>query len=258
MSQNYGETDYSKENGTGSGKVEFLKLSQGEHQLRLISKPYKLQCHPAIKTETEAEAKKGYGRKVPCSAEYTGEGKKPAYVQNSCPLCDKGFKPQTRYMYWVIDRGTGAAKVIDISWQIFSQIKLLANSKIWGPDPQRLDLIIAKNPTSKGPSDFYLVDHGQIEALSVDDQRLRDSADLDYLVEHTKPWTKSAVQKVLDKVLEGDELFIPPPPKPKDDVKPSGKKATTVPPAELVADASNEDIADAFPNYDQQADAAAN
>ena len=84
MSTTHGEVEWSSEGGSGNGKADFLRLSQGKHEIRLLSRPYKYPTHKGIK----AEGEKGFGRKVPCSAEYTGEGKNTVYVNGSCPLCD--------------------------------------------------------------------------------------------------------------------------------------------------------------------------
>jgi hypothetical protein len=255
MSTTHGETDYN-ENGSGSGKAEFLKLSQGKHKLRLLTKPHKYPTHKGIKVEGE----KGFGRKVPCSAEYTGTGKETKYVSGTCPICDiaevklcKKLKPSTQYMYWVLDRGSPeTAKVIDVSWSIFSIIKGLSSQEEWG-DPQTFDIAISKNPASKGPSDYYLVAPLPNTTLSVAEQNIRDTVDLEYLRNKTAPWTLEGVQKIFDKLIGDGELYIPTDDKvdAKDQPKSNGKKATTVPATELVA--ATNDVDDAFPNYDQQA-----
>jgi hypothetical protein len=270
MSANtHGEVDWSNEGGgnggSGGGKVEWLKLSQGKHKIRLLTKPHKYPTHKNIKAKGEP----GFGRKVPCSAEYTGTGKETKYVEGTCPICDasqalsnKKLRPTTMYMFWVLDRATGTSKVIDVSYQIFSQIKGLTQDENWG-DPQGYDISIAKNPNSRGPSDYYLVVPIPNTTMSVSDQQVRDTVDMDYIQKKTAPWTLEAVQKVLDKVLDGGEMHIPPVEE-KEEEKPgktqtksngngSSRKATAVPATELVADAASNDLEDAFPSYDQAA-----
>jgi hypothetical protein len=235
----YGETDWNTTSGNGDGgRVEWLRLSEGENRFRIITSPYQYLTHKNIKSVDE----KGYGRKVPCSAnEETGE---------TCPLCEAGLKPKTQYMIGVIDRKSDTYKVIDISWAIFSSIKGLVSSSVWG-DPKGFDIMVKKNPASKGPSDYYLTQPIPHTPLSVDDQQKRDTANLEYLRTKTTPMKRETVEKILARVLDGGDLFIPPMEEKteKQPTRASTKKATTVPPTELVASA-DEDLDDVFPNYD--------
>jgi hypothetical protein len=164
------------------------------------------------------------------------------------------------YLFWVLDRATGTAKAIDVSYQIFSQIKQLSQDPDWG-NPENYDLSIGKNPSSRGPSDYYTVLPVPNTTLSVADQQVRDTVDLDYLRKRTEPWTLESVQKLLDKVLNGAEMHIPPVEEKEEktvdakvetkaQVKPAtnGKKAATVP-AEVI-ESGDDDLETAFPSYD--------
>jgi hypothetical protein len=238
---NHGETSWD-ENGSGGdgGKVEFMRLSEGENRFRIVTKPFKYATHKNVKSVDE----KGYGRKVPCSHdEETG---------STCPLCEAGLKSKQQYMIGVIDRKSDTYKVIDVSWAIFSQIKGYANGGIWGP-PEGYDIMVKKNPASKGPSDFYLVQPIPHSALSVDDQQKRDTANLEYLKTKTSPMARPSVEKILAKVLEGGELFIPPVEEKNEKPARSSKKASSVPHSEVAVATHEEDLSDVFTPYEQQA-----
>ena len=239
----YGETSWDASGqGEGGGKVEFIRLSQGEHKFRIVTNPFKYPVHRGIK----AEGQDGFGRKVNCSKTDT----------QSCPLCSAGLQVKTQYMFGVIDRSTGTFKVIDVSWQIFSIINGLVTGGIWG-DPKNYDLMIKKNPKSKGPSDYYTVQPVPKEPLSVDDQRIRDEADIEYLRRKTTQPTTEETAKWLAKILEGGMLYIPEPEeKPVAKSSPrsaapksngSSKKASMVPSAEMTDD---ESIEDTFTDFD--------
>jgi len=239
----YGETSWDSQ-GAGSndgGKVEFIRLSQGENRFRIVTNPFKYPVHKGVK----AEGADGFGRKVPCSKQ---EGV-------SCPLCDAGLPIKTQYMFGVIDRSTGTYKVIDVSWQIFSTIQGLVTGGIWG-DPKHYDLMVKKNPASKGPSDYYLVQPVPKEPLSVADQQVRDNADVEYLRKKTAQPTPADTQKILDRILDGGALFIPEPEekpafktqsKARSAQTSNGKKPSLVPPAEMTDDQAVEDT---FPDFD--------
>jgi hypothetical protein len=246
MTTKYGETDWNENSGSGGGKAEFLRLSEGENRFRVITKPFKYSTHKNVKPVDE----KGYGRKVPCSAnEETGE---------TCPLCEMGHKAKRMYMLGVIDRKTDTYKVIDISWSIFSPIKGFVNDPIWGP-PESFDIKVKKNPHSTGPSDFYLVSPIPHTPLSIDDQQKRDTADTEYLKSKTTPMARTGVEKILEKVLAGGALFIPPVEERMDNKQParSTRKASTVPHTEI-ANSVEDDLDDSFPNYGQGQQAQAN
>jgi hypothetical protein len=235
----HGETSWDESGSGGGGKVEFLRFSQNEAVFRVISKPFKYPVHKNVRAEGETK-----GRKFPCSKE-----------NGSCPLCDAGLEPKLQYMLGVIDRATGTYKVIDIGWGIFSQIKGYANSKIWG-DPSRFDIMVMKNPASKGPADYYLCQPVPPSPLSIADQQIRDNIDLEYLRNKTSPPSPDTVEKLLAKFLNGKDLALPTQEEKvasvaaKTKTNGNGKKGTTVPPTELV-DSGNLD--EDFPNYDQPA-----
>jgi hypothetical protein len=226
----HGETSWDESGGGGGGKLEFIRLSQGESTMRIITLPHKHAVHKNVRVEGEAK-----GREFPCSKE-----------NGSCVLCDAGLPVKTKYMLGVIDRSTNTAKVIDIGWGIYSVIKGYANGKIW-KDPQTWDLSISRNPASTGPNDYYTVQPIPHTPLSITDQQIKDSFNLEFLRNRTQPAKPEFVADLFNKYAKGREIVLT-----KDDektetkskTKSNGKKGTAVPPTELV-DSGNLD--DDFP-----------
>lgn len=183
----FGEVDYNDSFG-GEGKKTnskdlFLRLVEGDNEMRLVTAPYQYLTHKYKK-----EGDPGYGQKVGCSM-----------VHGSCQLCEAGDKPKQRWFYGVIDRKTGLYKVIDVSWQVFSQIKKLAHARSWG-DPTKYDINIIVDKAG-GASGYYSVQPCSKEPLSAADQVLKDNnADLDDLKRRCTPPTLEQVQKRLDKI----------------------------------------------------------
>ena len=240
--------DYSK-NETPGEKAEFVRLSEGKSVIRIISNvPYKYSVHKGVK----AEGEKGFGRKIKCAK---------ASKDDPCPLCEQGHTPGSQYMFEVIDKKTGTTKLLDISWQIFSQIKgLVQNTEVWG-DCSRYDIEISKNPNSRGPSDYYLVQPIPPKPLTAAEQLLRDNVNVEELKRRTEALSYESVQKILAKVLNGGKLHL----SEKDQEKLTGTKSaaqpkaastngkangkiTTAPAPELVDD----DLDSIFPDYSAQ------
>jgi len=191
----FGEVDYSNDFGGGDKKNNkdlFLRLVDGDNELRLVTSPYQYLSHKFKK-----DVDSSYGRKVGCSK-----------VNGSCPLCDLveketaegsekplAEKAKQRWFYGVIDRKTGQYKVLDVGWQVFSQIKKYANNPKWGePTKYDIDIIVDKG----NPSAYYTVQPVPKEPLSAADQQIKDNADLDDLKRRCTPLTSEQVQKRMD------------------------------------------------------------
>lgn len=234
----FGEVDWNSDLGFNGGGAEkktnnkdlWLRLEEGSNVVRLVTQPHQYITHKSVKKVGD----KGFGQKVPCSA-----------VHDSCPLCDKGLKAGPRWLLGVIDRKTNSFKILDISYQVFSQIRKYArNVAVWG-DPQKydLDIVVDKNG---GPTGYYAVQPIPHKPLSASDQKTKDDADLEDLKRRVTAPTPDVVLKRLEKILGDDgELYIPAakaaPGKPAMGGKP-GKAA----PVEMT---DEEDISDIFPDY---------
>lgn len=186
---NYGDKAEKKVNN----KDLFLRLDEGPNKIRLLTKPHQYITHKGVK----AVGDRGFGQKVMCS---NPDGK------GSCPLCDQGHKANARWFFGVIDRKTGAYRLLDTSYQVYSQIKKYANNEEWG-DPLKYDLniIVDKNG---GPTGYYSVQPVPHKPLSAADQAIQ--VDFEDLKRRVSPFTVEQVQKKLEKLLDGGTLFIPP------------------------------------------------
>jgi len=188
----FGEVSWDDDSFSGgekksNNKDTFIRLEDGSNVIRLITRPHQYLVHKGIKREND----KGYGQKVSCSI-----------ANGSCSLCEQGLKPSQRWLLGVIDRKTSSYKILDISWQVFSQIKKLAkNSEVWG-DPLKYDIDIVVDRNG-GPTGYYSVQPRPHKPLSAADQQIRDNADLEDLKRRVVPPSPEVVAKRVEKILEG-------------------------------------------------------
>ncbi|CAM6005619.1 unnamed protein product [Sphagnum balticum] len=235
----YGEISWEDDSDSGSGagtkndKDIWLRLGEGKNVVRLVTKPHQYIVHKAVK---KASDKKGFGQKVYCS---NPDGK------GSCPLCDQGLKASRRWLLGVID-SKSQYKILDISWQVYSAIKNLAKDDVWG-DPTKYDINIFVNKQG-GPTGYYSVQPIPHKPLSPDGMKARDGADLEELKKKIMPPTTEAVQKRIDKLLEG-EPAAKPAPKPGASQAPATSNGRTIP---QISD-DEENVDDIFPSYDNNA-----
>jgi len=113
---------------------DFLKLEQGDNQVRLFTKPFRFEVH-WIKDGS------GVNRKLKCALE-------------NCPLCKKGIRAQPRWLVGVIDRRSGKPKLLEITHQIFLGIRSYNGNSKWG-DVNNYDVVIQRGP--KGTQPLYSV-----------------------------------------------------------------------------------------------------
>lgn len=228
----FGEISYNDEvygdKKVGNSKDLFLRLDEGDNELRLLTNPFQYLVHKIKKDPTNP---KDFGQKVPCSA-----------IHGSCPACAND-KAKPRWLYGVISRKTGTYKILDVSFAVFSQIRKLArNIQRWG-DPTKYDINIVVDKNG-GATGYYSVQPLPKEPLSATDQQIKDNADLDDLKRRVTPPTADVVQKRLDKIF-GDSTF--------NDVSQAVvKKAVTKATAKVstVNMADDDDLEESFPNYD--------
>lgn len=222
----FGEVSWNDSSGSSDKKNAnkqdmWLRLDEGDNELRLITSPFQYLQHKYKKDDTDK-----YGQKVYCSA-----------AHGSCPLCDAGDKAKPRWLLGVISRKTGTFKILDVSWAVFSQIKKLANNtQRWG-DPTKYDINIFVDKNG-GATGYYSVQPLPKEPLSAEDQKIRDNVDLDDLKRRVTPPTADQVQKRLDKingVASSDSS--------------SKDSAKVTKPTPAVALQDDDDLDDAFPSY---------
>ncbi len=183
--QTFGEVSWDQ-NPSGFDKKNnkdlFLRLDDGNNELRLVTQPFQQLVHKYKK-----DANDKFGQKVACSA-----------IHGSCPVCDMGDKAKPRWLVGVISRKTGTYKVLDISWAVFSSIKNLNQNPKWG-DPNLYDINIFVNKNG-GATGYYSVQPLPKEPLSASDQLIKDNVDLDDLKRRCTPPTPEQVQKRLDRI----------------------------------------------------------
>lgn len=161
----------------------WLRLDNGSNEMRLVTQPFQYLSHRYKK-----EGDPGFGQKVYCSQ-----------IHGHCPLCAMGDKPKPRWLLGVITRKDNTYKILDISYAVFSDIRKLAkNVQRWG-DPTKYDIDIVVDKKG-GPTGYYSVQPIGKEPLSADDQKIKDSVDLDELKAKVTPPTPDKVQKRLDKI----------------------------------------------------------
>ncbi len=187
----FGEVSYEDDLFGSSGqdrkqqqKDLFLRLVDGNNEVRLVTAPYQYLIH---KYKKEPNNPRDFGQKVGCSA-----------IHGSCQLCDAGDKAKPRWYFGVIDRKTGTYKVLDVSYAVFQDIRKLARNERWG-DPTKYDIDIMVDKKG-GATGYYTVMPIGKEPLSASDQVLKDNADLEDLKRRCTPPTIEQVQKRLDRI----------------------------------------------------------
>lgn len=190
MATLFGEVSWDQQFGGKKGennKDLWLTLDSGDNEVRLVTAPYQYLMH---KVKPANAGPKDFGKKVNCSG--------PAN-EGECPICATGDKAKRRWLLGVISRKTGTYKVLDISWGVFSAIQSLAKNARWG-DPKNYDINIHVDKNA-APNDYYRVQPIPKEPLSVEDQTLRDNADINFLKERVTPPSPAQVQERFDKIL---------------------------------------------------------
>ncbi len=213
-----------------NSKDAWLRLEEGSNVVRLLTQPHQYLVHKGIKKEGD----KGFGSKVYCSA-----------IHGSCPLCSLGLKASARWLLGVIDRKSGSYKILDISYQVFSQIRKYARkTEVWG-DPTKYDLDIIVDKAG-GASGYYTVQPVPHKPLSADDQMTRDKADLEDLKRKVSPPQPDQVDKRLLKILGEGGVVAMPVAKPGEG-KPAPAKSKGAPAVAMTDD--DTDVNGMFPEY---------
>jgi hypothetical protein len=232
MTQTFGEVSYDEVPGDkkeGNSKDLFLRLDEGDNELRLLTSPFQYMVH---KVKKDPNNLKDFGQKVQCSA-----------FHGSCPACARDPKdlPKRRWLYGVISRKTNTYKILDVSWQVFSDIKKLAkNVQRWG-DPTKYDINVVVDP-SAGAAGYYSVQPLPKEPLSAADQQIKDGIDFEDLRRRVTPPTPDFVQKRLDKILGAGAPVVSAPV-----VKKNASKT------QAVSMTDDEESTESFPDYDTSA-----
>lgn len=187
----YDEVDFPKPNAKkplSGGKDEWMRLEQGNNELRIITDPYQYVEH-----RYKAEGDKGYGDRIRCSAVAYG----------SCPICDMRdpktgkqlYPPKKRWLLGVIDRKTNTPKILDISKSVFMALKKFNSNERIG-DPKKYDINIEVDKNAD-PVNYYSVQNYPKEPLSEADVELKKSFNLESLKKRCVPPSPDSVKETL-------------------------------------------------------------
>lgn len=108
----YGQLD-SWDDADTSTPNDFMRLVEGDNQVRVIAKPFQFYAH-------WVQDPSGANRKIRCADKARG-----------CPLCKKAVKAQPRWFLAVLDRKSGLPKILEVSKQIYDGIKKYVNNREW-------------------------------------------------------------------------------------------------------------------------------
>ncbi len=164
-------------------KLDFLRLSEGNNVVRIITAPAKYWQIKFL------DGKSQYGKRVNCSF--------PAVDRNECPTVQAGYKPKKRYLAGVIDRSEegGAIKLYDMSVLVYEQLQAFKEDSEYGM-PNLYDINIKYNPKASSPGSFYNVVPRPPKPLSAADQELIKSVGLDVVEENlTRLCTPPSVER---------------------------------------------------------------
>lgn len=201
--QNWGDVDLTHPvPQQGKKESKFLRLDEGDNQVRLLTKPSQYWQH-----KYKPPGDTGYGYRILCSK--AGDN-----VTGNCPLCDIAVKEtkeridqkdksvtkaQKRWLVGVIDRKSASYKILDISKTVFQAVQDLFNDEDWG-DPIRYDINIKVNRKG-GPTGYYGVTPKNAKPLSEADLELKDQEmDQDFLIQKCQPLTPELVVENMERV----------------------------------------------------------
>jgi len=211
--------DFGDQDKKNSNKDLFLRLKEGDNEMRFVTSPHQYLVH---KVKKDPNNPKDFGQKVWCAA-----------INGECPACAHGdAKP--RWLVGVIDRSTNSYRILDMGWAVFQQIRTHAKNPKLG-DPQKYDINIVVNPKG-GAVGYYTVQTYSKEPLSAEDQVIKDTADLADLKRRVQPWSKEKVQEKLNKIFGESKSASAP--------TASGKTAPKAAPVDMTDD---EELGEAFP-----------
>jgi hypothetical protein len=186
----YGEVDWSDDSldfgadRNSLNKDLFMRLSDGDNELRLITSPFQYLVH---KYKKDPNNPKDYGKKIMCSS-----------PEGRCPLCELGDKQKQRWFFGVIDRKTNTTKILDVGPGVMQHLKKLARNPKFG-DPTKYDINIVVDEKG-GPANYYTVQAYPKEPLSAEDQQKRDMFNVDDLKRRVTPPSYEKVKEMLDKI----------------------------------------------------------
>jgi hypothetical protein len=185
MTQKFGMTSWDEvdvstpKKAKTSSSDKFLKLQQGSNVVRILTSPFQYSVHRYKPDEKNPNL----GKRIMSCAPNEPD-----------PLMEKGINPSNRCYLGVIDRKTGAYKVLDASPGLVKSIITYLRDEDWG-DPKQYDIDI-KVDKNAGPSGYYSVVAKPKKPLSPADLEIKQQqVDLDYLKKLSTPITREEMLK---------------------------------------------------------------
>lgn len=154
-------------NGKDFKNFPFVRLTNGDNDLRLITNPY---LYRTINYRNRG-VPENKGKKLKIA--YPGKDGKEVSMADD-PALKAGFSFKSRYYAGVIDRKDNQVKIIDISSSVSTKLKACASNPKIG-DPRGYDVSIVKNDKGS-PTEYYNVVNYSKEPLSDEDQAMVDAA----------------------------------------------------------------------------------
>lgn len=182
------------------GKDEFIYLTEGDNEVRLLTKAYQYSLH-RFKDEGEG----GIGKRIKCAV---------SEENDECVLCDgskelnvKPQEPKERWYVGIIDREHEMYKIMDISQLIFKQLqKYNRNDKIGSPLNFDINIVVDKEG---GPAGYYTLQKYDKEPLSAHDVELKKKVDTERLLRLCNPLPPEKVVEAI-KRHRADSGYQPP------------------------------------------------
>lgn len=204
---NYGQTGWQARGNAGDGEfgkgTEFLRLQNGSNLIRIVTAPYSRWMHAV-----ETEGGKSWGFNYGCVKRSASD---------TCPLCEMGNRAKQRFLLGVLEKKTGAYRILEIPKGVYNQIVTLTNDPDWKVDitssaifPYDLDLI--KNPNPPSPSQTYSLVPKPPRQLSAAELAVAEGADLAELDRRSTPPVLEKLQEKLAQLRSDGTVMKTPTP----------------------------------------------
>jgi hypothetical protein len=227
--QEFGITSWAtlQNKGDKKEKDEYLKLSQGSNIVRILTDPFEKVVYSfkewdndnrkfgdtIMSSRTDDDPIKLMARekwdqvnKLEEQASQliaAGKMKESEAVTEQAKalkakIKERGWSPQTRVLFKVLDRASGRVKLLEAGPGLTGKISAKANSSVWG-DPQNWDMEITVNKNAKVRTDYYDVTPVAKTPLTADELKLKEAIDLEEMKRKVTPPTAEKMREYLAK-----------------------------------------------------------
>ena len=188
--QKFGLSDWNEEikaknAATTKKKDLFMRLQEGSNIVRILTMPHQFLAH-----KYKEEGDQGFGDRIMCSSPLHGQ----------CPVCDLKDRPKRRWYVGVLDKNTGAAKLLEISVAVYKALQKFNKTPAYG-DPRGYDIDINVDKEG-GATGYYTVIPSPPSPLTDAEKKAAQGIDSDFLVKKCTPPTPEAVLKYFNSLRE--------------------------------------------------------